>query len=168
MSINPASDIVLDVARAADPNKSMAATQRLLRLGSSEPAAAEFSTLMEERNSSDAELRSTVEMMSGRPSATAAAPMDARTKAYKGVEELVLQNLVETMLPKDESGIFGSGTAGDVWRSMLAEQLAKQIGKSVDLGLVKSANKTHSTGREAFREATPVIAPAAALAERRS
>ncbi len=74
----------------------------------------------------------------GAGSARALAPVDARTKAYKGLEQLVLQRLVETMLPKDADDMFGHGTAGGVWRSMLAEQLAKQIGKSVDLGLGKA------------------------------
>ncbi|VTZ50060.1 Rod binding protein [Methylocella tundrae] len=143
MSINPVSDIVLDVARAADPSKSLAAAERLFRLGAGEPAGADFSSVMRTSNSSDAELRSIVAKMSASPSPAATSPMDARTKAYKGVEELVLQNLVENMLPKEGSGVFGSGTAGDVWRSMLAEQLAKQIGKTVDLGLDKKAGATH-------------------------
>ena len=31
---------------------------------------------------------------------------------------------------------FGTGTAGDIWRSFLADQLATQVGKTVDLGIV--------------------------------
>ncbi len=139
MSINPVSDIVLDVARAADPTKSAAATERLLQASAAEPVGVEFSSHIRASNLGDAGLQSAVAKMGGRPSAVSVAPMDARTKAYRGVEELVLQKLVETMLPKEDSGVFGSGTAGDVWRSMLAEQLAKQIGKTVDLGLMKSA-----------------------------
>ncbi len=79
--------------------------------------------------------------MSGKPALTAPVPMNDQAKAYKGLEELVLQRLVEVMLPKEDSGVFGGGTAGDVWRSMLAEQLAKQIGKSVDLGLGKTGGR---------------------------
>jgi hypothetical protein len=62
---------------------------------------------------------------------------DARTKAYKGLEQLVLKNLVENMLPKDSGVVFGNGTAGDIWRSFLADQLAAEVGKTVDLGVVK-------------------------------
>jgi hypothetical protein len=62
--------------------------------------------------------------------------LDARTKAYKGLEQLVLKNLVENMIPKDSVSFFGTGTAGDIWRSFLADQLATQVGKTVDLGIV--------------------------------
>jgi hypothetical protein len=64
---------------------------------------------------------------------------DARTEAVEGLERLVLQKLVESMLPKESSTLFGRGTAGDVWRSMLAEQLAAQIGAVVDLGVGRAA-----------------------------
>ena len=157
MSINPVSDIVLDVARAADPIKSAAATERLLQAGAAEPAGAVFSGLMKTGDPGDAGLRSALAKTGGRPSSVSVTPMDARTKAYKGVEELVLQKLVETMLPKEDSGVFGNGTAGDVWRSMLAEQLAKQIGKSIDLGLMKSA----SAARAAESAGVHAIAPSA-------
>ncbi len=138
MSINPASDIVLDVARAAAPGQSMAATERLWRLGSVAPAASGFAGMMASAGA-DGDARRQIAVMSGAPAPTGAGPSNDRAKALKGVEELVLQRLVEAMLPKEDSGVFGSGTAGDVWRSMLAEQLAKQIGKTVDLGLKKSA-----------------------------
>lgn len=150
MSINPVSDIVLDVARAADPSKAAAVTEALSQLSVAKAAGVAFSRVIQAKNVSDAELRSVAAKMSGGTSTAAPAPRDARSKAYKGVEELVLQKLVETMLPKEDSGVFGSGTAGDIWRSMLAEQLAKQIGKTVDLGLVKPT--------QAGRAATPVDA----------
>jgi hypothetical protein len=68
-------------------------------------------------------------------------PEDARTKAYKGLEALVFQNLFETTLPHDES--LGSGMAGNVWRSMMAEQLGKQTAKLVDLGLFPKTGSAH-------------------------
>lgn len=146
MSIKPVSDIVLDVARAADPVKSLMATERLAGLGSAEQgssggfAAAIKATAIEGAvESAPSELRDQLALMGARSPRTLA-PMDARTKAYKGLEQLVLQSLVENMLPKDASEIFGHGAAGDIWRSMLAEQLATQIGKNVDLGLFKAAS----------------------------
>lgn len=144
MSIKPISDIVLDVARAADPARSSAAAERLARLGSSERASdGGFLATLEATNMPGAttaaqfELRNQVARM-GVNSAGIIAPVDAGTKAYKGLEQLVLQRLVETMLPTEAGELFGHGAAGDIWRSMLAEQLATQIGKSVDLGLAKS------------------------------
>ncbi len=162
MSINPASDIVLDVARAADPGASLAAMQRLSRLGLAEPATGFASALAqtEPAEPGDGELRGRIATMNAAPAPAAGAPTDDRAKAYKGLEQLVLQRLVETMLPNEESGVFGSGTAGDVWRSMLAEQLAKQIGKTVDLGLVKTVAGTHRATPEAGHAAALAGAPA--------
>ncbi len=160
MSINPASDIVLDVARAADPSKALAATERLSRLGSVEPAGGGFVGLIAPTELGEGPLRNQIGAMSGKPALTAPVPMNDQAKAYKGLDELVLQRLVEVMLPKEESGVFGGGTAGDVWRSMLAEQLAKQLGKSVDLGLGKTAG--------AGPAASQAMAPPRAPAQRRS
>ena len=164
MSINPASDIVLDVARAAAPSQSSAAAERLWRLGSMAPAAGDFAGMMAPTATPDGELRGQIAMLSDKPARTALAPSNERTSAYKGVEELVLQRLVEAMLPKEDSGVFGSGAAGDVWRSMLAEQLAKQIGKTVDLGLGKGPAST----AVAMRDDGHAIAPVGPSAQQRS
>ncbi len=139
MSITPASDIVLDVARAADPARSAATTARLARLETGAPAAGiDFAAIVEAGRPEPADF--------GRGSAPAgvgAAPAprqpDTRGEAVKGLEQLVLQRLVEAMLPKESGTLFGRGTAGDVWRSMLAEQLAAQIGSVVDLGVGRAA-----------------------------
>lgn len=160
MSINPASDIVLDVARAAEPGKALAAADRLSRLGGGSPAAADFAGLIAPAEPGEGALRGQIALMSSKSGFPAPAPVDAPAKAYKGLEELVLQRLVEAMLPNEDSGVFGAGTAGDVWRSMLAEQLAKQIGKSVDLGLGKPAGGA--------RAPSQAITPAGALAPQRS
>ncbi len=159
MSIKPISDIVLDVARAADPSKSMAAAERLSRLSPADPSSDSFSGHLGTMNGGEAELQNQMALMSAKP-ATTLAPVDARTKAYKGLEQLVLQSLVENMLPKETGGFFGGGTAGDIWRSMLAEQLAAQMGKTVDLGLFKSAS--------AASGAAHLIKPAESLARRQS
>ena len=164
MSINPASDIVLDVARAAAPSQSMAATERLWRLGSVAPAANGFAGMMASTGAADGDLSGRIAVMSGARAPMEPVPPSDRERALKGVEELVLQRLVEAMLPKEDSGVFGSGTAGDVWRSMLAEQLAKQIGKTVDLGLGKSA----APAAVAMRDEGQAIAPVGSSSQRQS
>lgn len=139
MSISPASDIVLDVARAADPARSAAATARLEQLAETDPVTSDdFTKLVEAARPARAGSDITAALVSG-----AAAPTkrhaDGRAEAVEGLERLVLQKLVESMLPKESSTLFGHGTAGDVWRSMLAEQLAAQIGGVVDLGVGRAA-----------------------------
>ncbi len=145
MSIQPPSDIVLDVAQAADPVKSMAATQRLTQMGALDGTGGDFSGVLENLSpplDNTAGLRTRLGAMGGSPGIGQAAPTDARAKAFKGLEALVFQNLFETTLPHDTS--LGSGMAGDVWRSMLAEQLGKQTAKMIDLGLMPKSGPAHA------------------------
>jgi peptidoglycan hydrolase FlgJ len=135
VSISPVSDIVLDVVRAADPAKSRAAAEKLSHLdGVIEATNATFEHVL-----ASTKLPASVSWPSrtgaGVKSAGLVPSMDAQTKAYKGLEQLVLKNLVENMLPNESAGFFGSGTAADIWRSMLADHLATEMGHSVDLGI---------------------------------
>ena len=41
------------------------------------------------------------------------------------------------MLPKNAESVFGSGTAGGIWKSMLAEKLADQISRSGGIGIAQ-------------------------------
>ncbi|ACK49035.1 conserved hypothetical protein [Methylocella silvestris BL2] len=148
MSIKPVSDIVLDVARAANPVQVAAAAGRLSSLRPSLASSGEFSQFIAS-GAPEATGGGGFAVWSDPPSFSAPAPQsDPGAKAYKALEEFFLQGVVETLLPKGE-GLFGAGTAGDVWRSMLAEQLAKQIGKSIDLGLAKSKSPTSAAQKSA-------------------
>jgi peptidoglycan hydrolase FlgJ len=131
------SDIVLDVARAADPVKSQAAAEKLSHGSSTNQAT--MSGFDHALTSANAMLQASRDSYigDGRGSPEILPRVDARTKAYKGLEQLVLKNLVENMLPKDSGVVFGNGTAGDIWRSFLADQLAAEVGKTVDLGVIK-------------------------------
>jgi peptidoglycan hydrolase FlgJ len=138
VSISPVSDIVFDVAMASDPAKYQAAAEKL-----STGSAGSYV----EKNRFDLVLRNTVASVPdtrnnnfGTQSLAGPKPpksADESKKAYKGVEQLVLKNLVETLLPKNSSVLFGSSTAGDVWRSLLADHLASEIGKTVELGTAR-------------------------------
>ena len=134
VSINPVSDIVLDVARSADPFKSRMAAEKLSRGDVNRQApSGDFSHLLANTL--------TMPQISGKSlgghgtESSNIKPQNSRTKAYKGLEQLVLKNLLENMLPKKYRTFFGTGTAGDIWRSFLADQLATQVGQTVNLGL---------------------------------
>ena len=55
----------------------------------------------------------------------------------------MLNSFVSELLPKDTGEVFGQGMAGDMWRSMLAEQVSTQIAKSGKLGLARRLFATH-------------------------
>ena len=73
----------------------------------------------------------------------------------------MLNSFVGELLPKDASAVFGQGTAGDMWRSMLAEQVSLQIAKSGKLGLARRLFATHELSAHA-RSAHPGEAAKAA------
>ena len=142
VSIKPPSDLLIDVVNAADPVKAQVATEKLTRLApfdavSKSGFAETLGTMHVAPAPNLVQLRAQLTTASAKR-ATPIAPHDARTKAYKGLEALVLQNLIETMLPKDTTSFFGKGTGSEMWRSMMAQQLATQIANSVDLGIAKS------------------------------
>lgn len=137
MSIRPPSDIILDVAQAAGPAKAHAAIEKLISgtAQTGEDSATDFTTALE---AIKGVRRGPGPFALGpMPSAYQSAAPDAGTKAYEGLEQLVLKGLLETMLPKDAGTIFGRGAAGDIWRSMLADELAAGLGRTIDLGLAK-------------------------------
>ena len=65
-------------------------------------------------------------------------------KAAVGLESVLLKNVIDQMLPKDAVDVFGSGVAGDVWRSMLSDKIANQIAKSGALKISDRLFATHS------------------------
>lgn len=82
------------------------------------------------------------------PVATAAAPItngraegSAKPEAFRQLEAFVLQSFIETMLPENAEAVFGKGTAGAIWKSMLAEKLAKEIADSGAVGIAEQLAK---------------------------
>jgi Rod binding domain-containing protein len=161
VSIKPPSDIVLDVARAADPVKAAAATERLSRLsgdGADDAGFADVLGAVQSQSADLADLRTRM-AVAGAGRASAMPNVDAGAKAYKGLETLVLQNLVQTMLPNDAEEIFGHGSAGEIWKSMLAQQLAKELSRKVDLHIASKVAALHPpTGSGAEHAKAPAPA----------
>lgn len=125
LAISPPSDIVLDVARAANPaDIQQARAQLMQRTGVSE---AQFSV-------SNAPALSR---------ATGGAGPDAAAENFKHFEAMVLQTFIQNMLPKDAEGVYGKGLAGDMWKSQLAEHLAGVVADDGGIGIAKSLAAEH-------------------------
>jgi hypothetical protein len=74
---------------------------------------------------------------------------------------MLVNSFVGEMLPKDAGSVFGEGTAGDMWRSMLSEQISRQIATSGALGLSRRLFETHPVlPRGAFSRAGQAAAAA--------
>jgi hypothetical protein len=134
MSIFPTTDIVADVARAADPQRLHAAMRRLADASpGASPGAADFATYL-----TDSAQRTTAAAKPANPS-----PVDRNARQPAGLgqiaqqfEAFLLQSFLETLLPKDDHA-FGGGTAGNIWRSMTAEQIGGQLARHGVIGLDK-------------------------------
>ncbi len=141
MAIQPPSDILLDVANAADPATVRAATVRLAALAA-DPGAADagFSEALSRAGRAQPGAAPAVPDASRLPSPVGGVHRNAAVggaDAYRKFEAVLLQSFVETMLPKD-SELFGDKESAGVYRSMMAEQLANQIANAGGIGLAKS------------------------------
>ena len=70
--------------------------------------------------------------------------MPVHTDAPSGVSEslakfeaFLVQNFVEAMLPRNAEHVFGKGTAGGIWKSLLAEKVGMEIARSGQLGITR-------------------------------
>ncbi|WP_419909701.1 rod-binding protein [Hoeflea sp.] len=119
MAISPPSDLVLDVVRAADPAAVREAHRNLLAKASQAAGAA-------------------FEPIAGRPvGADVKAQTGTAPQAYKEFEAMVLQSFIKSMLPNDAENLYGSGTAGDIWKGMMAEQLGKALAEGGGIGIAE-------------------------------
>jgi len=140
MAISPPSDIILDVARAADPSRQQVAFDRLQRMGSG-VARTQFAAAIDEAAPTTAApgLASAREKLASLvPAKLNNAPNAVQTKSAKTLQQFeaqVISTFIEQMMPESSANNFGSGTAGNVWRSMLSEQIANQVAKAGGLGI---------------------------------
>jgi peptidoglycan hydrolase FlgJ len=157
VAIKPPSDLVLDVAAAANPAKLREATERLANTGSATTSNEAFQAAMEAvaAKKSDASAGSERKSADARPFAIPARddPFRPRPKgqaeALEKFEAFFLQTALQEMLPKDAQNVYGSGTAGEIWRSMLAEQIAAQMAHSTKFGIAERLADNHFITRKA-------------------
>jgi len=141
MAISPPSDLILDVVRAAEPQAVQVAAQRLERLGAGAASdGSGFDLAMTATASKDATPFGHLSAsLSGLDASTRPTADRARSEAAMGpaqkFEAVFLQQVVETMLPDDAQTVFGEGSTGEIWKSMMAEQIGNQIAASGGVGL---------------------------------
>jgi hypothetical protein len=145
LAIDLSSDIVLGVANAADPQRYRAALERLASAGPSGWQA-------------------TVNAASAEPGAARAASPHTSSAArgklssFGQLEAFLLQSMLQTIMPKDTKTLFGKGTAGEIWKSMLAEKVADELARSGRFGLAKVLAGATGAGKGQARG--PSTAPA--------
>jgi hypothetical protein len=133
MAVELSSDFVIDVMRNADPAQKRLAEARLLALGNEFQDS--FSEILKSSSDTSAlELGEAIPSLTGQSTDSTMAGL-RNSKPYEAFEQLVLRNLVETLMPDTESGAFGDGPSSGIWRSMAADQLASVYSKAGGIGI---------------------------------
>ncbi|MDF1610121.1 rod-binding protein [Hoeflea sp. YIM 152468] len=129
MSIQTATDIILDVVRAADPAvaKKAEAVLQAASIRKSEQAAA--------TPAFQHQLLASAELQDLRASAAAVSTDDKKAESYQRFEAMMLQNFIGSMLPKDSEQLYGKGMSGEIWKGMMAEQLGAVLAKGGGIGI---------------------------------
>lgn len=138
MAVSIPSDLVADVMRAADPTRLRSVSQRLE--GVSNPGSTIHGDFAEalERQDQPVELAPL-------PLAVEGADSERADQAYKSFEQMVLRNVFELILPKEESGVYGGDVSSGVWRTMAADQLAVAFSRSGSVGIAGTLTEGTST-----------------------
>jgi peptidoglycan hydrolase FlgJ len=158
VAINPPSDLVLDVAEAAQAGKLREATARLESKHAENAGEAFQAALATAAANGQANAAATADPGASARPAGRNAPMirkeNSEAKALQKLEAYFLQTAVQDMLPKNAEHVFGAGLAGDIWKSMLAEQIAAEMAKSAKFGIAERLAGKHFALASAHGEAT--------------
>jgi peptidoglycan hydrolase FlgJ len=70
------------------------------------------------------------------PGASSAGPTGQKPpETFVKFEAMVLRSFIQSMLPSDAGAVYGGGLAGDMWKSLLAEEVAEVLAKSGGIGI---------------------------------
>nr|WP_246451053.1 rod-binding protein [Rhizobium paranaense] len=130
--------MVLDVVKAANPADVQAAQEKLAA-----NRAAFAATSLAENGNGFASTVSALDSAATKAGLSNANTHTAQTKvpqAYHKFEAMVLQNFVKNMLPNSET-LYGKGSAGEIWKGMMAEQLGNTLAKNGGVGIAEQMYK---------------------------
>jgi Rod binding domain-containing protein len=127
----------MDVLRAADPADVQAAQAKLM----ANKATFAASSLAAAGKGFDAavNLLDSTASKAGIGQAHKSAKSAEMPEEYRKFEASVLQTFVNSMMPKDSEEIYGKGSAGEFWKSMMSEKIADEISKKGGVGIAEQA-----------------------------
>ncbi len=135
VAISPPSDLVLDVVRAADPT---AVQEAQAKLKASKAAFA--ATSLAESGKGFGAAMNLIDQpatKAGLGNAETPKKIAEMPDEYRKFEASILQNFVNSMLPKETEEIYGKGSAGEFWKSMMAEKIADEMSKKGGVGIAE-------------------------------
>jgi peptidoglycan hydrolase FlgJ len=143
MTVAPVTnDLITDVINAADPVAQRNAAHRLERMTPTQQA--EFASALESKFSAGQAQVTPMPAGAAVPTTPVIRQNEGSHGVYRKFEAFVLQMFVEAMLPKDAEQVFGKGSAGNIWRSMMAEQIGNEMAKGKGIGIAQQLAKSRS------------------------
>lgn len=158
MAISVQTDLVMDVLRAGRSEEIAAARQKLQSMQPMEVAAAgaEFAAellgqRLADQASNDDQLAAgqldddaTSVVPSGAEDLRNRGDLNTARSAHEKFEAVVLEQFVKYLLPEDSEVIFGEGTAGEIWKGMMAQQLGAALSEAGGIGIAQQLAAAHS------------------------
>lgn len=143
MTVAPvANDLITDVINAADPVARRNAAGRLERMTPAREA--EFVSALKGEFAGVQTEASPMPAHAPVPTTPVIRQNEGSHGVYRKFEAFVLQMFVEAMLPKDAEQVFGKGSAGNIWRSMMAEQIGNEMAKGKGIGIAQQLAKSRT------------------------
>lgn len=139
MSIQTATDLILDVVNAANPAVAQKA-EALLEAASIRKSGQAAATPAFEQQllaSSDPSSLPESSRSAGLGETARHSMQDKAAQSYQRFEAMILQSFIGSMLPKDSEEFYGKGTAGEIWKGMMAEQLGAALAKGGGIGIAE-------------------------------
>ena len=138
MSVLTVSDLVLDVANAADPARRKMALERLDNLAKTaapDGADADFGHYLVQGDVSAAGTNSVAAMRAGLDNLHDHPMPQGAQSGLQKFEAFILGNFIGLMLPRDNEAVYGKGMAGEMWQSLSAQYIGEAVAKRGGIGL---------------------------------
>ncbi len=157
MDLASGSDLILGVMRAASPAEVKSAARRLAERSAASGEGEELRRLALaaarfEHDQPAVFAQSEPARPRATPLLTQAAARVEGANPHRKFEAFVLQMFIEAMLPRSDTA-FGTGTAGEVWRSFMAEAVAGEAAKGQGIGIA-SHLASAGAAQQRIREVT--------------
>ena len=139
------------LSKASEPARSRTATDRP-NIGTFEAVAAEAETGIAAR---DVTARPRLDRI--RDDAAGAQVTDGDAASKRSFDAFAMQMFIESILPDETVRLFGTGSAGKMWKSMLAEKLAEQVVASGRVPLVPETGPTKVSTMQVSGSPAPLL-----------
>ncbi|MCW4113723.1 rod-binding protein [Aurantimonas sp. MSK8Z-1] len=146
MASSPPANFAIEALKAAGPDAAerLSSTLKLMAPNAAKAASTGFEATLKSQGA-DAQGGTDAAVLPLGQSLQVVKHESRTVSPYQKFEGFVLRTFIEDMLPSSEtSSFFGTGTAGNIWRSMLAEQMGDELARSGGIGIADMLEKSRA------------------------